>query len=65
MDNYIGAREAAAKWNVTVRQVQRICQAGMIPGATLFINAWAIPKNAPKPTRTGKLKPGRKPMNKD
>ena len=60
MDGYISVREAAALWDVTPRQVQRMCVAGMIPGVTQFIGAWAIPKDAVKPTRTGKLKPGPK-----
>jgi hypothetical protein len=34
---------------------------GKINGASKFGNAWAIPKNTPKPTRTGEFKPGRKP----
>jgi hypothetical protein len=34
---------------------------GKIEGVSKFGNAWVIPENAPKPTRTGKEKPGRKP----
>ena len=61
MNGYISVREAAERWNVTERQVQRLCGAGMIPGTTRFSNSWAIPEDAAKPTRTGKAKPGRKP----
>jgi len=61
MDGYITVNEVAKRWNVSVRQVQLLCQGGKIKGASRFGNAWAIPENAPKPTRTGKLKPGRKP----
>ena len=64
MDGYISVREAAARWDVTARQVQRMCVAGKIPGVTQFIGAWAIPKDAEKPTRTAKSKPGPKPKNK-
>ena len=60
MNGYITVNEAAQKWNVTERQVQRMCGAGMIPGATHFGKSWAISEDALKPTRTGKLKPGRK-----
>jgi hypothetical protein len=60
MDGYITVNEIAKRWNVSVRQVQLLCQNGKIEGASRFGNAWAIPENAPKPTRTGKLKPGRK-----
>ena len=61
MDGYVTVNEIAKRWNVSVRQVQLLCQNGKIEGASRFGNAWAIPKDTPKPTRTGKLKPGRKP----
>ena len=60
MNGYITVRDAAARWNVTDRQVQKLCVSGRIKGVTRFSNAWAIPEDSPKPTRTGKLKPGRK-----
>ena len=63
MDGYVTVNEMAKRWNVSVRQVQLLCQNGKIEGASRFGNAWAIPKDTPKPTRTGKLKPGRKPKN--
>ena len=61
MNGYITVVEMAKRWNVSVRQVQLLCQNGRIAGASRFGSAWAIPENTPKPTRTGKLKPGRKP----
>ena len=61
MIGYIKAEEAAKRWDVSLRQVQRLCDEGRIEGAEKFGKSWAIPANAPKPTRTGKLKPGRKP----
>jgi hypothetical protein len=61
MNGYISVREAAERWDVTVRQVQKLCATGRIQRVIQFANAWAIPEDAPKPTRTGKLKPGRKP----
>ena len=61
MNGYITAEEMAAKWNVSLRQVQLLCKNGKIEGASKFGNTWAIPENAKKPTRTGVLKPGRKP----
>ena len=60
MNGYISASEVAERWGITKRQVQRICEAGRIPGATRLGNAWAIPEDAVKPTRTGKTKPGRR-----
>jgi len=61
MNGYVKAEEMAERWDVSVRQVQLLCQNGKIEGASKFGNAWAIPERTPKPTRTGKLKPGRKP----
>ena len=64
MTGYIQAGEIAKRWGISMRQVQTLCQSGRIEGAIKFGNTWAIPENAPKPTRTGKLKPGRKPKPK-
>ena len=61
MNGYVKAEAMAERWNVSIRQVQLLCQNGKIEGASKFGNAWAIPDNTPKPTRTGKHKPGRKP----
>ena len=61
MDGYVTVSEMASRWDVSVRQVQILCQNGKIEGASRFGNAWAIPDDTSKPTRTGKLKPGRKP----
>ena len=61
MDGYVTVNEIAKRWDVSVRQVQLLCQNGKIKGASRFGSAWAIPSTSPKPTRTGKLKPGRKP----
>jgi excisionase family DNA binding protein len=60
MIGYIKPEEAAKRWDVSKRQVQRLCIEGRIDGAVKFGTTWAIPENAPKPTRTGKEKPGRK-----
>ena len=47
---YMTIKEAAEKWNRSVRRVQTICKEGMIPGAMKFGNSWAIPKDAEKPS---------------
>ena len=47
---YITIKEAAEKWNLSVRRVQAICNEGMIQGTIKFGHAWAIPKDAEKPT---------------
>jgi len=61
MKGYVTAEEMAERWNVSVRQVQLLCKSGKIENASKFGGAWALPEDTPKPTRTGKLKPGRKP----
>ena len=61
MNGYVQAEVIAERWDVSARQVQLLCQNGMIEGASKFGNAWAIPEGTQKPTRTGKMKPGRKP----
>jgi len=60
MIGYIRVEDVAEKWDVSPRHVQRLCNDGCIEGAIKFGTTWAIPKDAQKPTRTGKLKPGRK-----
>ena len=63
MTGYVKAEDMAVRWNVSVRQVQFLCQSGKIKDASKFGNVWAIPENTPKPTRTTNLKPGRKLKN--
>jgi len=65
MIGYIKVDEVAEKWNVSSRHVQRLCIEGFIKGAVKFGNTWAIPVDAEKPTRTGQLKPGRKPKTSE
>ena len=62
MLGYVQADKIAKKWNVSIRQIQTLCKDGRVEGAVKFGTTWAIPKNATKPTRTGKAKPGRKPV---
>ena len=47
--NYQNVRETAARWGLTLRQVQHLCSDGKIPGAVRFGKAWAIPADAEKP----------------
>lgn len=53
-------KEAAEKWNVSVRRVQTICNEGLIKGAMKFGSVWAIPSDAEKPIdkriKSGKYK---------
>ena len=46
---YMTAREAAQKWNITVRRVQVLCAQGRIQGAMRLGNMWVLPISAKKP----------------
>ena len=65
MNGYISVKEAAERWDISERQVQKLCVTDRIPGVTRFSNTWAIPEDTPKPTRTGKAKPGPKSKRRD
>jgi hypothetical protein len=65
MNGYVSADEIAKRWDISLRQVQYLCRNERIDGVIRFGKSWAIPENAPKPTRTGKEKPGRKQKNKN
>ncbi len=49
--DYITAKEAAQKWDISLRSVQAYCTDGKIPGAMRIANAWVIPQDAEKPKR--------------
>lgn len=49
MFDYMTAQEAAEKWNVSLRWVQRLCKAERIDGALYVGQVWLIPKKAQKP----------------
>lgn len=42
-------REAAAKWDVTIRWVQKLCEEDRVKGSVRFSRVWMIPKGADKP----------------
>ena len=48
------AQEAAEKWNVSLRWVQRLCKENRIDGAINISRVWLIPKKASKPSDTRK-----------
>ena len=64
MKGYISVREAAARWDISERQVQKLCGVGRIPGVFRFVDRWAIPEGTKKPTRTARIKPGPKKKQK-
>ena len=61
--NYLTIKEAAEKWDLSVRRIQEMCSVGKIEGAVKFGREWAIPKEAKKPAdariRSGKYAKGR------
>ena len=46
---YITAKQAAQKWEISERRVQVLCEQGRIEGVQRLGKAWAIPINAAKP----------------
>ncbi|HBU11973.1 MAG TPA: DNA-binding protein [Clostridiales bacterium] len=57
--DYMSAPEAARKWGVSERRVQKLCEEGRIPGVAHFSRMWLIPQDAEKPAE-GRLKENRK-----
>ena len=55
--NLITVKQAAKKWNVSERRVQKLCNDGRIKGATRFGRAWMIPSTAVLPTHSKDEKP--------
>jgi len=49
MLEYISVSEAAKKWGISERRVQKLCEENRIPGVAKFSYMWLIPKNAEKP----------------
>ena len=46
---YMSCAEAAVKWGISERRVQKLCEGNRIPGVVKFSYMWLIPKNAEKP----------------
>ena len=49
MLEFISAPEAAKKWGISERRVQKLCEEKRIPGVAKFSSLWLIPKDAEKP----------------
>jgi excisionase family DNA binding protein len=58
---YISTKEAAKRWNASIRQVQRLLADNRIPDIKKHGRAWMIPKNAEKPAD---LRKGEKVYNR-
>lgn len=50
MFEYMTAHEAAEKWNVSLRWVQRLCKEKRIEGVLNINRVWLIPKETVKPS---------------
>lgn len=64
MLEYIFAPEAAQKWGISERRVQKLCEENRIPGVAKFSRLWLIPKDAEKPTDARLKAERKKNMNK-
>ena len=49
MIQYMSAREAAEKWNISQRRVSILCSENRIPNVAMLGNMWIIPRDAEKP----------------
>lgn len=49
MLDYISVADAAVKWNISERRIQKLCEEKRIEGVIRFGRSWAIPKTAKKP----------------
>ncbi len=54
MFEYMTVQEAAKLWEVSERQVQKLCKANRIEGVVHLSRVWLIPKEAKKPLDTRK-----------
>ena len=65
--DYITVRQAAAKWEISERRIQKLCEENRIEGQMRFSNVWMIPASAEKPPdgRKNNVAPIRKPKRKE
>lgn len=50
MEGFMTTKEAAEKWNLSIRQVQYHCKLGRIKGVQRVGTNYLIPQDAKKPT---------------
>ena len=55
---YLSSKEAADKWGIGARRVQRLCNQDRIPGAIRIGTTWGIPDDAEKP-KDARIKSGK------
>lgn len=49
MNGYITTKEAAEKWNISIRQVQNYCKNGHIKDVIKVGTNWLIPEETQRP----------------
>ncbi len=49
MFDYMTVQEAATKWGISERRIQKLCEEKRIPGVVRLSRVWLIPKDAVKP----------------
>ncbi len=49
MLDYISVKDAAKKWNISERRVQKLCEGNRIEGVMRFGRSWMVPRDAKKP----------------
>ena len=47
---YLSVTQTAAKWGISQRRIQTLCNEERIEGAVRIGHTWAIPEDASKPT---------------
>jgi excisionase family DNA binding protein len=57
---YITVKQAAEKWNVSMRRVQQLCELNRLDGIIRPGREWLIPENAIKP-EDGRINNRRQP----
>jgi len=53
--DYISVQDAAKKWDISKRSIQKLCEENRIPGVVRFSRMGLIPKDAEK-SRDGRIK---------
>lgn len=49
MEGYMTTKEAAEKWELSVRQVQNYCKKGIVPGVKKVGTNYLIPEDSLRP----------------
>lgn len=58
MEGYATIKDIAARWDLTERRVQKMCEDGILAGAAKFGTVWAIPDTTERP-QDGRIKSGK------